>query len=246
MCFPQFYHVFFDDVPPNHDLPLTLHLREPTLQSDLTIYDAQLQEIESVFSQYDELPPIADTKGKETVDVGSQLLTSNSEHQTDIHERSEFLAHRKFGKLLLNPIQTLIDAQMISTRDYLRGIHAVAAGTRAMRAAFDGENILNVGHKANDLAINQIVEDMNKVEDLTLVEGNRANQENTEENAEENTAANNETDVNNKPEKAEQPSTTANNEAEKEKDKDTAILTDPLEIQRRKENHGEVPPNKQA
>jgi len=217
-------------------------------QTQLTVYDSQLQEIESVFSQYSQMTDEASNKGSETVEVGSQLVTNNSSQQTDIQNRAKSFANKEHGKFIFKPSVVNVDLLQVTNKDYLRGMHAISAGTKTMSDSSDTEGVLTRGNEINQNSEAQIVDAMDKVEDITFVEGNRFNlnneNEETTQNEENTSESTSEKSASRRTEKSNTESTA--NKTDNNGVKDSAILTDPLEIERRKANRGENIPIQQA
>ena len=217
-------------------------------QSQLTIYDAQLQEIEAEFAIYDKVPPLAEEKGSESVDVGSQLVTNNTARQADIQNRAKSYKARKVGKFVLEPSLVNVNLLLMTSKTYRRGVHAISAGTKAITASNEAKDIIAKGHETNQNSTSQIAEAMDQVKDLTLVEGNRfsANEEENSTQEQSNTQKAPENKNQTKAQKEKSSTASTANKTDDNGVKDSTILTDALEIQRRKANRGEYPPTEQA
>ena len=110
-------------------------------QSELAVFDVQLQEIEEVFSQYSDMTPEIQEVGSETVTVGNELVKQNPP-----------------------------DWPFIFSREYVRGKQAIKVGNEAISASEQANNRLDDGSSRNNDSISTNQEAEDKVEELTLVE----------------------------------------------------------------------------
>lgn len=181
-------------------------------QSVLTSYDEQLNEIETVFSQYDLLPPPGYSKADETMDIGKLLIKIANE-----------------------------DDENFNILYYIRGMMAFASGGALSGASLLGENVFLAGHELNAESVEKVVESMEKVEEITMVKGSRATADESEEDevAPEDVSPTENNDPETKTESENEAS--SSNKTDDKGIKDSTILVDDIEIKRRKENRGEKP-----
>ena len=212
-----------------------LNAAKQGVNTNLTVYDAQLKEIETVFSQYDTLPSVADAKGTETANLGFQLTTDNETKVTDVHEKAQGISSRKFGSLIFNtPATEEFYAQLISSYN-ARGLHAANAGANLINATAEADTTINIARNANNIALNNNEDSINNIEDITPTE--EVNIKISSENQN-----NNDTTTNKNKEISQETDRRTQNGVVK----DSALLADAEELRRRKENRGEIPPENQA
>ena len=230
-------------------------------QAQLANYSMQLSMIESEFSQYMTAPPIATDYGTETVDIGSKLVTSNEEKQNLINNA----ATKNAGN---DAIMAALDAAKISTfrfmfsSHYRMGLRAIAAGGVALDTGANGLDIVTGSQARNHVSISTVNDAKSVVENVTGVEAltfdtdanpktNARREEETKieeikQNNEEQTTDGNEnknspkvTDYN---EDKDKKNVIKKSEEQKQKEvgaiKDTNLITDSLEIKRRKKEQG--------
>lgn len=110
-------------------------------QSELAVFEIQLQEIEEIFSQYSNIVPEIGDTGTETVTVGNELVKQNPPTHT-----------------------------FIFNREYIRGKQAIKVGNETISASEQANNRLDDGSSRNTDSISTNQEAEDKVEELTLVE----------------------------------------------------------------------------
>ena len=110
-------------------------------QSELAIFDVQLQEIEEVFSQYSDMTPEIQEVGSETVTVGNELVKQNPP-----------------------------DWPFIFSNEYMRGKEAIRVGSSAISSADNARDRVDDSINKENAAQNTNNEAEDKVEELTYVE----------------------------------------------------------------------------
>lgn len=110
-------------------------------QSELAVFDVQLQEIEEVFSQYSDMTPEIQEVGSETVTVGNELVKQNPP-----------------------------DWPFIFSNEYMRGKEAIRVGSSAISSADNARDRVDDSINKENAAQNTNNEAEDKVEELTYVE----------------------------------------------------------------------------
>lgn len=193
-------------------------------QNQLANYDMQLQAIETEFSQYDTVPEIATDYGEVTVDVGAELVTRNPEKQDVILNAALDKAGNKAGKAGVRAAR-LDTYRFIFSRDYRMGIQAIKAGGNALDAGVNGAADLEEAKKNNGQYIDSVNDNKNKIENATYVESVNVNMDETS----------NDNPDNNKSSSNPKQANKVDNDGVKD---NTDIMSDPLAIQKRKEQLG--------
>lgn len=191
-------------------------------QAQLENYDMQLQAIETEFSQYDSIPETATDYGEVTVDIGSELVTHNPEKQDAITNAATTNTGNNAAKAGLRAAR--IDSfRFLFNRDYRMGINAIESGGNALDAGAEGTAALDEAKKNNEQYLDTVNDNKNKVEEATYIESINVNMDNSSK------------DDNNQDKNSSNNTAKDNNNGVKDT---TAIMTDPLEIQKRKEQLG--------
>ncbi len=200
-------------------------------QAELADYDIQLREIDEQFAQYENVPPVATDYGTETVDIGSELVTRNSEKQDAINSAAADNAGSGAAKAAVKKAR-IHHWRFMFYRNYRMGIKALTAGGNALDAGVNGQASLDDAKSRNKDSIAEVGDAKSKVQDATYVEAYDIQMRNDE--------SENNNDANSSDTTKTQDSSqkTADSKTDENGVKDTAILTDPLEIQRRKEEQG--------
>ena len=197
-------------------------------QNEFAGYDLQLQEIEMVFSQYAELPPVADEKGRSAIDVGAKLVAESPQNENEITTAATIQAGKHTAAAALRKVHHR-EWHFLFDRNYIRGIQAIKAGGNAVDSGAEGESVLEkADSKMHDFKF-EVNDAIDKVEDATLVEDKTFKLQNPDgSRRQQRKRANDNTD-----------DTVAKNDPI---NKDKNIQADALELQRRKEQRGETKP----
>lgn len=230
-------------------------------QAQLANYSMQLNMIEAEFSQYMAAPPVATDYGTETVDIGSKLVTSNEQKQNLINNA----ASKNAGN---DAIMAALDAAKISTfrfmfsSHYRMGLKAIAAGGVALDMGANGLETVTGSQARNHVSISTVNDAKSAVENITGVEAlsldtdtnPKTNAKREEETLIKETKQKNEEQTKDGDENKNSPKVTDYNEDKDKKNiikkseeqkqkevgaiKDTNLITDSLEIKRRKKEQG--------
>lgn len=186
-------------------------------QSQMLNFDIQLQAIEDEFSQYAPIPELSNDYGDVTVDIGKELITHNPETQDVATPK---LNPTKFDFSLkdmkINRFRFMFD------RDYKMGVIDVKNGTEAIDSGDEGKALLEEATNKNSGFKTTISNNKSEIEDATYIKG--MNEPSQEDNEQQRTERSKERQKD-------------NTDADGTKDL-SKILTDPLEIQKRKERLG--------
>ena len=204
-------------------------------QNKLVIYDLQLQEIDAAFAQYRDISQATVNTGADTIDVGNKLidlvppeerddntpLMKVSDDGTTVVAENEYnYRHSRWG-FLYNKYYAM------GRSDVLTGGNAQSTGENAISTINEHQNI-------NSESQSEVVDAKDKVEKATMVEGKEVNI--TGGNKE------NEKQVEAKTKEQKTNKSSTNNKTDLNGVKDSTLLTDNLELQRRREMRGEQPP----
>lgn len=196
-------------------------------QAEMANFDLQLQQIDAEFAQYENIPPVATDYGTETVDIGTELVTNNPDKQASINTAAIDNAGDGAAKAALRKAR-VNTFRFIFNRNYRMGIRALSKGGDALDAGVNGLNTLDEAKSRNQASAGEINNAKSKIEDATFIEGIDVQLSSDD----------NRNDNNNK---SSGENSTKSSAADNNGVKDPAMVNaDPLEIQKRKEQHGEV------
>ena len=203
-------------------------------QAELADYDLQLQQIDEQFAQYETLPEESSDYGTQTVDIGNELVLNQPAEQESVDTEPIENTDGNAARAALREAR-MASWRFIFERDYQMGLAALESGAEALDAGVQGQSVISDSLSRNQLSISEVNNAESKVEDATFIEGlEQPSAQNSEEQNTNNTPA--AAGAENASQEEAQETT-----ASKTDDngvKDTALLTDPLEIQRRKEQLG--------
>jgi hypothetical protein len=140
-------------------------------QSELSVYDIQIQEIEKVFSQYEPVPPAAIEKGTETIDVGTKLIEQSPQSADEIDTPTIKNTDNLISKIALQQAHEY-NWKFLFDRNYAMGVRAVEAGVTATDSGDEGTNVLANGQAVAETSSSTVRNAIDKVEDLTFAQGN--------------------------------------------------------------------------
>lgn len=204
-------------------------------QAELANYDIQLQQIDEQFAQYQTLPQEANDYGSQTVDIGTSLVQNNPNQQETVNTALIENIDGATARAALREAR-MSEWHFIFERDYQMGLNALESGAEALDSGAEGQSVLDDAVNRNQQSVNEVNNAELRVEESTFIEGfERPAQTNGDEN---NPANANQAPENNSGKNQESSQTTSANKTDDNGVKDTALLTDPLEIQRRKEQLG--------
>lgn len=229
-------------------------------QAQLANYSMQLDMIEAEFAQYVTVPPVATDYGTETVGIGSELVSGNTDKQNSIKSAATANAGNNAAMAALEKAK-INTFRFIFSRNYRMGVRAIATGGVALDVGTNSLEFINENQARNKESISAVNDAQTTVENMTGVEAATFEADTTpktnekkEDNAKiEETKQENQKTTDGDENKT-SPKVTDYNEDEDKKNiikksaeqkqkeigavKDTNLITDSLEIQRRKKEQG--------
>jgi hypothetical protein len=203
-------------------------------QNVLAQMDLQLQQIDAVFSQYEPIPPVVNQTGTQTVDVGSRLVADEPDNQQKIVTRAAENAGSDAAKAALQEVR-MSGWRFIFDRNFRMGLQDIKAGGSALDTSVSSQERLDDSKSRNSVSKTDVAESIGRVEEATFVEGTNIEINNDQTGDKQ---ARGEGNTDKKSQDGSQTKSTTNH-TDLNGVKDSTILTDALEIQRRKEIRGE-------
>jgi len=197
-------------------------------QNEMAVFDLQFQEIEIVFSQYQEMPPVTEGIGNSAIEVGAQLVATSPENTSEIVTAATLNAGSDTAAAALRKVHQR-EWFFMFDRNYTRGIEAINAGGNAVDIANEGDSVIADANDQINEFKNENYDAEDRVEEATLVESRNIQINNNNNNN------------NNSINSDKKDPVTKNDPAQK----DLNILADDLELQKRKERRGEIKQNEQ-
>ena len=201
-------------------------------QNKLAVYDAQLEEIDAAFAQYKDISQSTADTGTETVNIGNKLvdlvppeerndntaLMQVSEDGTTVVQDSDY-RHSEWGFLY--------------NKYYAMGKSDILTGSNAQSTGENAERTIEANKEANSEHQSEISKAKAQVEGSTMVDGKEINIGGNKENEKQVDAKVKEERLN---------KLASKNKTDLNGVKDSTLLSDNLELQRRREMRGEQPP----
>ena len=198
-------------------------------QNNLNTFDIQLQEIDAVFSQYEPIPQQASDKGTETVEIGSKLVEDDPEQQTKIATAAKENVGNDAARAAMENVRRENWYWMFD-RNYQMGLNDIQAGGGVMDKAPEGTEALNNAVQRNGESKTAVANAKDLVEEVTMAQSINNDVAQTDNSENTNTSDSGETQ------------NSSATKTDLNGVKDSTLLTDAQEIEKRKINRGEVPP----
>ena len=194
-------------------------------QNELAIYDAQLKEIEEIFSEYAPIPPNVSDRGADTKEAGMKLVGIKQVDNGDVNSTAIDKSISVETKEALQKARAY-NFDFIFTRDYVRGLMALEESSRAEDTSNEGSAAIISGEEKNSKSLRVVDNAISKAEDITMATDKREDKHINEKKETEEQAKKKRENNNNK------------HEVNGVKD-ETKLTTEPLEIQKRRERRGD-------
>ncbi len=204
-------------------------------QNTLAQFDLQLQQIDAIFSQYDAVPPVVSQTGSQTVEVGSKLVADKPDEQQKIVTKAVENAGNDAAKAALQNVR-MTKWRFIFDRNFRMGLQDIKVGGSALDSSVSSKEILEESKGRNAASEAEVADSIGRVEEATFVEGINTNI-NEDQTGDKQARGEKNNSIDNTQDNSNTGST--KNHTDLNGVKDSTVLTDSLEIQRRKEIRGE-------
>ena len=203
-------------------------------QAALADYDEQIRQINSEFAQYATSISTAEEKGKKAADTGAQLKSENPDEQ--INEKTIAIENAK-SETARDALQNerMENWKFIFDRDYALGIKSADNSSDTLEASKTSSNALKGAQAGTEIAsgeISQAKSFVGSTSDSVGVANIDKNIQEKEENKKEKVSPKTQEKTRNN---------TSANKTDLNGVKDSSLLADEMELQKRRVNRGESP-----
>ena len=140
------------------------------VQAEIGDIGNQISALDNEIIQFENIAPTATDFGTETVAIGSELVTSNTDKQNEIKNAAQTAKGNDTAKVAVN-VAKYNTFRFMFDRNYRMGLTAIKNGGNAMDAGTEGQGLYTSAQANIDTQVGRVENAQAKIEDSTGVAG---------------------------------------------------------------------------